>query len=71
MDEWKKPRVPPSERIEKIIDAVKESITSPGSGPEGSVGPFFSSRSFRRGGGHPRARIFGEKMAIPKRRRSK
>ncbi len=69
MTEWRKPRIPTSERIEEIIEATKAAITSPGTGPEGSVGPFYSSRSLRRGGsGQPRSRIFSEAMKIPRKR---
>lgn len=67
MDEWKKPRIPVSERIKEKVERAKEAITGPGDGPAGSVGPFYSSRGLRRGGGgQPRSRIFSEKMKVPK-----
>lgn len=66
MNEWRKPRIPRSERIQQAIDAVTEALTGPGKNPHESVGPFYSNRSMRRGGaGHPRSRIFSERMKIP------
>lgn len=67
MSEWRKPRIPASERVQKAIERAREAITSAGDGPEGSVGPFYSGRALRRGGaGQPRHRIFSETMKIPK-----